>query len=653
MLVNLFYILLAILGLSFLIFIHELGHYFMARRVGMRVETFAIGFGRPIYSWVKDGVKWQIGWLLFGGYVKIAGVEPAEGQDPYQISDGFFGKSPWDRIKVAAMGPLVNLAFALLAFALLWSLGGREKNFVDFTSKIGWVDPNSELYADGVRPGDEIVSYGENSFQGAKDHVYAPMTASDHIIVKTLKVDYATGVKTPMEYTVPVYPHPASLKGVLTAGITNPASYVIYDRLVDGRENPLPEGSPLKDSGIQYGDRIFWVDGEVVFSVPQLNNILSGDKVLLTIVRNGVTKLVRIPRVPVQELKLDSTFREELIDWQFESRLNNIRFQSLYALPYNLTNDAVVENAVKFIDADKQNEAFPAHPFSEVETQLLPGDKIIAVSGMPISHSADLLKALQTYRVNIIVERNPHALNSISSQTTADQDFDRQMDWSALKAIESSIGTANPIETQGDLVLLKPVAPKVQSEFALSSEKQALITAEFQERKKIIESIEDPERRSQELRILQKQEKRLLLGLPGIQDRRVSYNPGPTTLFFNVFEEIRRTLGALFSGSLNPKWISGPIGIVQVVQESSMSSLKEALYWLGAISLNLGILNLLPIPVLDGGTILMSLVEIVTRKRLPPKTLEKIVIPFAVLLIGFFIFLTYNDLSRLFQNFIH
>ncbi len=65
MIINLIYILLAILGLSFLIFIHELGHYWMARRVGMRVETFAIGFGKPIYSWVRDGVKWQVGWLLF------------------------------------------------------------------------------------------------------------------------------------------------------------------------------------------------------------------------------------------------------------------------------------------------------------------------------------------------------------------------------------------------------------------------------------------------------------------------------------------------------------------------------------------------------------------------------------------------------------
>lgn len=151
------------------------------------------------------------------------------------------------------------------------------------------------------------------------------------------------------------------------------------------------------------------------------------------------------------------------------------------------------------------------------------------------------------------------------------------------------------------------------------------------------------------MRVLEKQEKRLMLGIP-IQDRPVQYNPSPLTLFGNVFDEIKRTLSALVSGALNPKWIMGPIGIVQVVHDTSMSSLKEALFWLGAISLNLGILNLLPIPVLDGGTILMSFFEMVTGRRFHPKTLEKLIIPFAVLLIGFFVYLTYHDLLRIFSS---
>src|SRR5271166_5372441 len=99
---SLSYLILAIFGLSFLIFIHELGHYWMARRVGMRVETFSIGFGRPILSWVRDGVTWQIGWLLFGGFVRIAGTDTEKDTDPYKVPDGYFGKSPLDRIKVSA-----------------------------------------------------------------------------------------------------------------------------------------------------------------------------------------------------------------------------------------------------------------------------------------------------------------------------------------------------------------------------------------------------------------------------------------------------------------------------------------------------------------------------------------------------------------------
>ena len=96
--------------------------------------------------------------------------------------------------------------------------------------------------------------------------------------------------------------------------------------------------------------------------------------------------------------------------------------------------------------------------------------------------------------------------------------------------------------------------------------------------------------------------------------------------------------------------MSGPIGIVQVVHDNSMVSLKEALFWLGAISLNLGVLNLLPLPVLDGGSICFALYEMITGQRLKTKTLEKFIIPFAILLIGFFIFLTYHDLARIFSH---
>lgn len=651
MLLNLTYILLAILGLSFLIFIHELGHYWMARRAGMRVEVFSIGFGKPLYSWVRDGVRWQIGWLLFGGYVKIAGQELQEGQNQADIPDGFYAKSPLARIKVAFMGPFVNLLFALAVFAILWFTGGRVKNYSEFTHKIGWVDSHSELYASGIRPGDEIAAYDGRSFQSANDNLYAPMIGKDTLDIQGYKVNYATGAKEPFEVHVKTYPHPASLeKGLKTAGILSAANYIIYDRLPGHIENPLPEGSPLQGSGIAYGDRVVWADGERIFSSAQLDHILNDNRALLTIQRDGKLSLKRVPRVLVQELKLNAEFKEELTDWQFEANLKGTKIQKLYAIPYNLTHEAVVENPLKFIDNEVQLQMFPEVVSSSMEEPLKAGDKIVAIDGIKIQHASELLKQLQSRLALVIVDRPPQGLGKVAWKQ-ADKDFDQEFAAADLDKIVSSIGSPNEITASGTLHLLKPIVPKMRNQMHLTPEKQAWIAAEFLERKKEIESIEDPEKRAQALSFLESREKQLLLGLPMVQDRKVTYNPNPFEMFATVFDQIWRTLSALVSGTLNPKWISGPIGIVQIVHDNWMHGMREALYWLGAISLNLGFLNLLPIPVLDGGSILISFIEMITRRKLHPKTLEKIVIPFAVLLIGFFIFLTYNDLMRIFGGF--
>lgn len=652
MIISALYVILAILGLSFLIFIHELGHYYMARRLGMRVETFSIGFGKPIYSWIKDGVQWQIGWLLFGGYVKIAGMDTTDAtKDPYEVQDGFFGKGPLDRIKVAFAGPFVNVMFALLVFASLWALGGRDKNFSDYTKKIGWLDPHSELYARGVRPGDEITSYGSNTFDGAKDHIYAPMMSQGALDVHGNKVDFYTGIKTPFTYKVKPYPHPSATdKDLLTAGVLQPASYVVYDFLPDGKENPLPEGSPMAESGIRYGDRIVWVDGEPIYSVKQLNHLLNDSKVLLTIQRGQDVVLRRVPRVKIEELKLESNIKEELVDWQFEARLNGKKFQQLYTLPYNLNNNAVVEDKVKFIDKEKEEEAFPTHA-SSLDSPLQNGDHIVAVDGIPVTYSFEILSRLQQRHVNIIVQRDSQ-LERVGSWKDADDVFDKQVNWSDLQRIVAHIGLSTEPRSVGNLYLLESVVPKPRSEFNVGVENQALAATERQAIRKEIEKIEDPDKRAQALSQFDSQDKQLLIGLP-LQDKKVKYNPNPFTLFGLVFEDIWRTLTALFTGSLNPKWMSGPIGIVQVAYDSSVVSLKEALFLLGAISLNLGVLNLLPLPVLDGGTIAFSLYELITGRRLKSKTMEKLIIPFAVLLIGFFIFLTYHDVARLLKNFFH
>lgn len=646
---SIFYTILAVLGLGFLVFIHELGHYWMAKRVGMRVETFSIGFGRPIFSWMHEGTKWQIGWLPFGGYVKIAGTETDQQVDLYSIPDGFYGQGPWNRIKVAFMGPLVNIVFAFVAFGLLWSLGGREKSFSQVTAKIGWVDPQSELYAQGVRPGDEITAYDDHPFEGAMDHGYAIILADREVKVKGAKENYQTNEKSSFEYIIEPYFNPlATGKIKTTLGILSPAHYFIYNRLPNNEENPLLEKSPMANSGIEYGDRLLWVDGELIFSNSQLEHVLNDGRVLLTVERNGKTFLARVPRVPVSELRLDLAFREELSDWQYEAKLNDRKVQALYALPYNLTNHAVIENELKFIDNENREEAFPRYPFSDLEKPLLPGDHILAIDGIPIQESYELLSHLQTRHVNIIVQRNSSVIQKVPAKSS-DLDFDRHIDYENIQRIANTIGTPQVTSRAGDLVLLKPVVPLATKEFLPSAENRAALAAESKERQKEIEAVNDPNRRAQLLANWKPYEERLLLGIP-YQDKKVNYNPSAIELLSHEFKNMARVLQGVFEKPSAGGWLSGPVGIIKVVHDSWSISYKEALFWLGLISLNLGVLNLLPIPVLDGGTIFLSLFELVTRRRIPPKTLERLIVPFAILLIAFFVYVTFNDIHNFFTK---
>lgn len=653
MIVSLFYILVAIACVSFLIFIHELGHYFMARRVGMRVEVFSIGFGRPIFSWKRSGVCWQIGCIPFGGYVKIANAEDDPDQDPYKMPDGYFGKPPIDRIKVAAMGPLVNIFFALLVFIILWFAGGREKSFGQLTSLIGWVDTKSALYESGVRPGDEIDSYNGAAFKGVQEHVYAPTLNGENkeLEVKGFYHNYPAHQKIPFIHAVKPYSHPrATDKGILTAGILQPANYIIYSDSSSPEEGGLPPDSPMYNSGIMAEDRIFWIDGELIFSNEQLTHILNDDRILLTVQREGKAFLRRVPRLPVQELRFSHQFKEELADWQFEANLQEKSLQSLWTLPYDISNEGIVIAPLKLIDEDKDLDIFPKDPFSIVEDNLQRGDKIIAIQGTPVNKAYEILRLLQKKIVTVIVERDP-ALNEKLNWLIANEAFDQDISWKALNEIASSIGTDKPLTSKGNLHLLKPIEPKKRSAFSLTPEKQLWLAAEMQEQRKEIEAIKDPERRTLAAKLLETRDNQLLLGLPAVHDRTVEYNPNPFVTFSSLLSEIWGTLKALATGSLSPRWLVGPVGIVQIVKDNSMQGMKEGLFWLGAISLNLGILNLLPIPILDGGSIILSLVEMITKKRLSPKTLEKIVFPFVLLMIAFFLFLTYNDLWRMISRF--
>ncbi len=647
MLENLLSILLALFGIGFLVFIHELGHYWMARRVGIRVEVFAIGFGKSIYEWQYKGVKWKIGCLPFGGYVKMAGTEKKGSIEPYQVPDGFFGKTPWQRIQVAFMGPLANMAFAFIAFSLLWFVGGRFKPFQEFTHYIGEVEKDSPLYKEGVRPGDLIETFNGHSIKGYQDLLYGAYLGDKTAIIKGKKVDYFTGHEEPFEYDFGFSP---SLKGperglnILTT--LAPANYLLYDQLANGKPNPLQEGSPLKDSGLVYGDRLVWLDGELLFSKEQLLALLNEPKVLLTVERSGSTFLTRVPRLKVADLRLGEAQMGEIDDWRYVAGLTHQKADDLFFIPYSLTPEAIVESGLGYVDEhSKAQIGFAKSDRSSMEIPLENGDRIVAVDGLPIVNGYGLLGALQKHHAQIIVERQS---STPPSWKEADRRFATSYDIGYLEKIINSIGTNQLTQAAGDFRLLRSVVPIAREDYPFTSEQKAAYELKLSARLKAIEQIKDEKEREEALEAFELQKKSLMLGV-FLQDQQVRYNPSPWQLFGGVFQEVFRTLQALITGFLSPKNLTGPVGIVQMVHSSWLIGFKEGLFWLAMISLNLGLFNLLPVPVLDGGYILLALVESVTKKPLKAKTMERLLLPFVFLLIAFFVYITFHDFSRLFH----
>jgi regulator of sigma E protease len=156
-------ILAFVVVLTPIVFIHELGHFWVARLNGVRVETFSIGFGRELIGWNdRHGTRWKISLLPLGGYVKFwgdasAASNPAEAlaqMMPEERRVSLHGKTVWQRSAVVAAGPAANFLFAIVVFAGVFMTFGQSIT----PPVIGSVVEGSAAAAAGLRPGDRILS---------------------------------------------------------------------------------------------------------------------------------------------------------------------------------------------------------------------------------------------------------------------------------------------------------------------------------------------------------------------------------------------------------------------------------------------------------------------------------------------------------------
>ena len=142
--------------LGVLIFVHELGHFLMARRIGVRVLTFSLGFGPKLLSVKRGDTEYCISAVPLGGYVKMAGENPEDSRTG--AADEFLSKGKWQRFQVLVMGPVMNLLLAVVVMAVVLYQGAPAPRFEQESVVIGTFADNSVGQKAGLQVGDRVTS---------------------------------------------------------------------------------------------------------------------------------------------------------------------------------------------------------------------------------------------------------------------------------------------------------------------------------------------------------------------------------------------------------------------------------------------------------------------------------------------------------------
>jgi len=624
-------LLLAILGLAVLIFLHELGHMLVARWCGIKVEVFSIGFGKPIASFQRGDVRYQIGIFPFGGFVRMAEKESAP-----DAKDGMLDADPWRRILVAAGGPLANIITALLLFTVIFMAGGVERPFSMFSQIVGHIEADSPLAGKTMMPGDQVLSINEQPYRGGSPQLRSYQLDSDTTIMG-LKASWGEAHERPIQLELP---------GPLSSStLWLPAQFLKIRTNTSGE--PFIEGAPLLAAGALAGDRLVWLDGQPLFSATQVNMLLNDQRVLLTVRRNGKLTLVRAPRYRISQLGVDPA-TDEWRDWVHEAGIPS-RVIPAWVLPVGIAENMVVN---KVLIQDQEWYVGTAtvsytgeRPNFIADQALQVGDHIVAVDGQPVDNLKELLLALQTRSSYVIVYRDADA--ALPNVSQARELFWSQMAADHLKLLVDGLMRGDPLLQAGKLIVLRPFEAKPITDFDLSPAAADNLEIKIAALRANALAESWPQRQ-ESITELTKRLRQNLLGLDGgFADQRVLWNPNPVAKTWEAVTQTVQGVVALFTAKANVSQIAGPIGIVGVLKNGMAASAVIGLELLSYISVGLAVFNLLPVPVLDGGTIVIAAIEWATGRKIPEKWLNIVVIFFVVLLVSLLLFTGVSDIYNL------
>jgi regulator of sigma E protease len=277
--------------LGVLVFVHELGHFLAAKRVGIRVLKFQLGFNPTVVSFRRGDTEYGIGALPLGGYVKMSGETPedVERDDQGRIvkrSDQFLSKSKWQRFQVLIMGPTMNILLALVLTALVLYQGVDKGAYEDQPPVVGAVAEGSPAAGAGVQPRDRIES------------------VNGHIINTWEQLYVAIGSRPNREVDLRVLRdgQPITLK--VTPTTAGQGRFEFGDIGVLPNVHPhvpsVVSGDPADRAGVKADDVIVAVDGKPITFSSQLRDTIAKhpeQPITLSVLRGGVPQSITVTPV--------------------------------------------------------------------------------------------------------------------------------------------------------------------------------------------------------------------------------------------------------------------------------------------------------------------------------------------------------------------
>jgi regulator of sigma E protease len=248
----------AAVALGLLIFLHELGHFLVARKIGVGVEVFSLGFGKRLFGVERGGTDYRVSLMPLGGYVKMMGEEPGE-ESPEGSPMHFQSRRRWERALILLAGPGSNLVLAFVFVSAAYLLGIPQPAYLREPPRIGYVEPDSAAQEAGLRPGDLVLTLGGKAM--ANWEVFQTEVALNPNRKMPITVERG-GERLPL--TLPVGETDRERMGY--AGVSPVWPFEAEE---------VKEESAAEEAGILPGDRLVSLDGEPILYAPRGLEILA------------------------------------------------------------------------------------------------------------------------------------------------------------------------------------------------------------------------------------------------------------------------------------------------------------------------------------------------------------------------------------------